>query len=287
MDDSCVDRSCGCIAPRRRCASDGAEQPEPRLRRGRRPILPRRAGRAGNLVLRHRVQRPLLHLFLSAAPGRGDRLVSGARRQAQEATCFRPGARFPIPTAACRATRTARLRAWTTPMASSGARATTSSCSMSARRVIAIRPAISGRPVRYHHAPWQSGSAPERLRPPVRHLDRGAGPAQVPEPALRSRQVAGAERLAGLLGRLSAACSRAIPRTRIRASTGCSTARSSRRSGSAWRAAPATSPTIRCIRRPTRTIRPGTTSTGWSATSTAASPTCWARAWRRAASNGS
>ena len=33
---------------------------------------------------------------------------------------------------------------------------------------------LQGRPVRHHHAPRRGRSAPERLRSPVRHLDRGA-----------------------------------------------------------------------------------------------------------------
>ena len=48
----------------------------------------------------------------------------------------------------------------------------------------------------------QEGSAPVRLRPRVRHLDRRARLPQVPEPALRRRSLAEAERQPRELGRL-------------------------------------------------------------------------------------
>ena len=179
--------------------------------------------------------------------GARDRLVSDAWRQEQAATCFRPGARSPIPTAACRATRTARPRAWTRPTASSGARATTSSCSIVGKEGYRD-PAcdLRGCAVRHHRrrmarsisarAPATCGSAPRPAR---------SACASFPIRASTARSGWQAQRLARRLGRLPADALGRSRRAATRASTGCSTARSSRRSASAWPAAPATSPTIR------------------------------------------
>ena len=66
------------------------------------------AGGARDLDVRDGVQRPLLHLFLSAAHRRRDRLVRVPARRPSAASCSTPGERYPTPTAACPATRTAR-----------------------------------------------------------------------------------------------------------------------------------------------------------------------------------
>ena len=130
------------------------------------------------------------------------------------------------------------------------------------------------------HARAREGSAAEPLRPAVRHLDRRAWLAQIPQSPLRRREMAQAQRLARTLGRLRQVPVRRSGRRRLARQRGCSTARSSRRSGSACLAARATSPTIRRSRRPIRTIRNGRTSTAWSAISTAASRRSSPRACR-------
>ena len=106
-------------------------------------LSPTEARRARDLDVRHRLQRPLLHLHLPAAAGRRDRLVRHPRRRPTAATSSRPGARSPTRTAASRATPTARRARPPRPTASSGARATTRSSPSSAARATATRPATS------------------------------------------------------------------------------------------------------------------------------------------------
>ena len=212
----------------------------------RRAILALGARRARDLVLRDRLQRSLLHLLLSAAARRRDRLVPHSRAPRTSATCSRPGAPYPIRTAACRAIRTVRRKSLDETYGFQYCPGDEELLKFVGTRGLSrSRLRLQGCAVQHVHAAWQRRSAPERLRSAVRHLDRRARPAQIPQSALRCGEVAQAQRLARHLGRL-----RQVPvgrqrQRRLRAPTACSTARSSRRSASAWRAAPATSPTIR------------------------------------------
>ena len=222
-------------------AVEGAERAQPGLRRDQRRAIAVRAGRARDLDVRDRLQRPLLHLHLSAAARRGDRLVRHPAAPTGATSCSRPGAR----------SRTRLLRAGRPglpgalarprPTASSGARATTRCCRSSGATATATRPATSRTRRSTPRRRRRGRPAAERLRSPFRHLDRRARAAQVPEPALRRRRLGDDRRLGGLR-RLPLRRSR---RPRQPAATGSGTARSSRRSASAWPAAPATSPTIR------------------------------------------
>ena len=86
--------------------------------------------------------------------------------------------------------------------------------------------------------------APERLRPPFRHLDRRARLSQVSQSALRPpRAWDKAPRRLGRLRRLPLERPGQPPTAALQPAL--ATARSSRRSSSAWPAAPATSPSIR------------------------------------------
>ena len=242
-----------------------------------------RGGRARDLDVRHRLQRPLLHLHLPAAARRRDRLVRDPARRApgrpvpglgrdprpgllRARRPRLPGAvgdgdlRLPVVPGRRRAARLRRPRGLPRP----GLR-------FRGRALRRLDPARRDRP------------APGRLRPLLRHLDRRARPPQVPEPALRRRRLGGDRRLGGLrrlplrrpgeprqpaqpaLGRLGRA---AVPH----------------RHG--LRRLPHRLRPAEPAGRPRRSRR-GRTSTPWSATSTAASRTCSAAACRRTGSSGS
>ena len=116
----------------------------------------------------------------------------------------RPGARSPIRIAASRAIPNCPATSLDgdlrLPVVPGRRRAC---CNSSAAKATAIRPAT------FADSPFDASTphgvdrpAPERLRPPLRHLDRRARPAKVSQSALRRGQVAGAQRIAGELGGL-------------------------------------------------------------------------------------
>ena len=184
-----------------------AEQPQSRVRRWLTQVHALRARRPRDLVLCDRLQRPLLHLPLPAAARRRDRLVPGALAPTAAASCSRPGARSTIPTAACPATPSCPAKSldetygfdWCPGddelleyVGSEGYR--DPACDFQDAPFDASTPHGADRP------------APDRLRSRVRHLDRRARPAQVPQPALRRRGVAelnGARLLGGYAAILS------------------------------------------------------------------------------------
>ena len=117
------------------------------------------------------------------------------------ASCSRPGARYPTPTAACRATRTARRARPPRPMASSGARATTTLLSFVGREGYRD-PACD-----FEDAPFDTSTPHGARRPAPVACDLRFGTstgrarlAQVPEPALRRGGLGEARRLGGLRG---------------------------------------------------------------------------------------
>ena len=181
-------------------------------------------------------------------------------------------------------------RAWTRPTASSGARATTSCCSIVGKEGYRD-PAcdFQDAPVRHHHARTARSDQRQSACDLRFGTSTGAlGLRKFPNPRFdraKWRQLNGS---LGYLGRLSADALGRCRRRRTRASTGCSTARSSRRSASAWPAAPATSPTIRC--NPPADPEPSEMGEHRRAGRQPVQPrlaACWPRACRRAASNGS
>ena len=132
--------------------------------------------------------------------GGGDRLVRRSCAPTAAATCSRPGARSPTPTAACPATPTARrgrpTETYGLPLVPGRRRR----CSSFVGREGYRDPACD-----FEDAPFDA-STPHgavdqrqtRLRPALRHLDRRARPPQVPEPALRRRRLGEDRRLGGL-----------------------------------------------------------------------------------------
>ena len=197
----------------------------------------------------------------------------------------RPGAPSPTPTAAFPAIPTARPAPPPRPTAFSGAPATTTLLSFVGREGYRD-PAcdFAGRAVRHHDAARQPRPAPERLRPALRHLDRGARPAQVPQSAVRSPPP-GTGSAAGHGYAAFLSNDPASPDSRAQPALGrLDRAAVPRRHG--LRRLPHRLRPAEAARRPQR-IRPGRTSTRWSATSTAASPTCSAAASRRTAWSGS
>ncbi len=244
---------------------------------------PRGARRPRDLDVRHRLQRPLLHLHLPAAPRRRDRLVRRPRRRPPRrplrglgrhprSRLLRPGrSRLPRPLGV-RDLRLAlvpgRRRA---PLLRRPRGLPRPRLRFRGRALRRLHPAR--RPPTSARAPATSTSAPP---PAPSACASSPTPASTPP---RGRSSAA--------GRATPPSSPTTPRARTAASTASGTARSSRRSASAWPAAPATSPTTRRTRPRTRRTPPGRTSTRWSATSTAASPSSSAAASRRTGWSGS
>ena len=221
------------------------EQPQSRLRRAGRTIFGIGAGGPRNLVLRHRLQRPVLHLLVSAAPRRRDRLVQDPRGEEQARPVpgmgrdARPGLLrsrrpelsgaqprrdlwLPILQGRRRASEVRRARGLSRPWRATSRMLRSTRRRRTARRISARTPVTCG-----------SARRPERW-------------ACANSPIRASTRRNGASSTARLqVGTPTASSCRPTRATVTRAPTGCSTARSSRRSASGCRAAPATSPTIR------------------------------------------
>ena len=176
-----------------------AERAEPRLRRHQRRALAVRARRPRDLDVRHRLQRPLLHLHLPAAPRRRDRLVRDPRRRPPRRPVRGLG-RDPRPRL-LRARRSGLPGALgrPRPTASSGARATTTLLSFVGREGYRD-PACD-----FEDAPFDTstphGAADQRQSACDLRFGTSTGrarPAQVPQPALRPRRLGADRRLGGL-----------------------------------------------------------------------------------------
>ena len=261
-----------------------AERAQPGVRRDRAAALAGRAGGPRDLDVRHRLQRPLLHLHLPAAPRRGDRLVRHPRRRASRrplrglggdprSRLLHPG-RSGLPGALGHRDLGLPLvpgrRRSSSP--SSAARATATRPATSRTRPSTPRPRTA--PPTSARAPATSTSAP----PPARSAC-GSSPTRASTPAAWEK-IGGWEGYAAFLsddpdeprqpaepalGRLGRA---AVPHRH-----------GLRRLPHRLRAGqPAGRPDA---------SRPGRTSTRWSATSTAASPSSSAAASRRTGWSGS
>ena len=175
-----------------------------------------------------------------------DRLVSRFSRPRISAICFKAGAQFPIRIAACPAIRIARQRAWTRPTALQW-------CPGDEELLKFVgRTGYRDPACDFKDAPFDGstphGSVDQRQSSCdlLFGTSTGAlGLRKFPNPRFDAEKWHKPQWLAFARGRATASSCRAIRPTPTRAQRGCSTARSNRRSASAWPAAPATSPTIR------------------------------------------
>ncbi len=235
---------CGLLPYTEQCG--GAEQAQSRLCGAGLAVQSLGAGRPRDLVLRHRVQRPLLHLFVSRSGWAPRSTGSRSSPRKTSATCSRAGASRPIPTAAFPGDPNCPARTLDETYGFQYCKGDDELLKFVGREGYRD-PACD-----FQDAPFNVGTPHGEIDQRQSPCDllfgtsTGAlGPAQVPQSALRCGEMAQAQRLARDMGRVRQVPLGRQERTETRAPTGCSTDRSSRRSASACRAAPATSPTIR------------------------------------------
>ena len=224
----------------------------PGFKAGEEKLTPSVRGRTRDLVLRDRVQRPLLDLFVSATDRRGDRLVPNPRGQEQARPVPGLGRDSRSRIAAFRATPIARRRRLEETYGFQWCPGDDGASEVRRQgRLSRPRLRLQRRAIQHRHAAWHGRSAPETPATccsgprPAR-----SGLRKFPNPrfdAEKWRKLNGSLATWEELQQVPVRRDRA---TATRAPTGCSTARSSRRSASACRAAPATSRTIRSSRPP-------------------------------------